>query len=196
MSEIRNLIQKEKPHILGISEAELKKKNHDLKCLKLPGYDLLLPHSWEKDGKARVVVYVKKSLQYEQLSNLQDLEVQTVWLRAGFKNTRKIYFSHLYREHTSTLGSSIASQRKALEKILAQWDNAVVHDSPDKPNEVHIMGDMNLESLNNRWVQPDYPLASLARLVLQYCSLNNFSQMVDKVTRVQYNSLSKITNTS
>ena len=61
MSEVRNLIQKEKPHILGISEAELKKKNHDLKCLKLPGYDLLLPHSWEKDGKARIVVYVKKT---------------------------------------------------------------------------------------------------------------------------------------
>ena len=196
MSEVRSLVQKEKPHILGISEAELKKNNHDIRSLKLPGYDLLLPQSWEKDGRARVCVYVKKSLQYEQLQNLQDSDIQTVWLRAGFKNTRKMYFSHLYREHTSTLGSSIASQRKALEKILAQWDNAVVHDSPSKPNEVHIMGDMNLDSMNNRWVQPDYPLISLARLVLQCCSLNNFSQMVDKVTRVQYNSLRKMTNTS
>ena len=61
-----------------------------------------------------------------------------------------MYFFHLYRERTSiTLGSSIvASQRKALEKILAQWDNAVVHDSPNKPNEAHIMGDMNFDSQN------------------------------------------------
>ena len=45
MSEVRNLVQKEKPHILGISEAELKRNNHNIKCLKLPGYDLLLPGS-------------------------------------------------------------------------------------------------------------------------------------------------------
>ena len=85
MSEVRNLVQKEKPHILGISEAELKRNNHNIKCLKLPGYDLLLPESWEKNGKARIVVYVKKSLQYEQLQNLQDLDTQTRFALAQYQ---------------------------------------------------------------------------------------------------------------
>ena len=196
MSEVKNLILREKPHILGISEAELKKTHHNVNSLKVPGYELLMPASWEVHGRARVVVYIKKSLQYEHLPVLQHPDVQTVWLRAGFKNTKKIYFSHQYREHTSTLGSSIASQRKALEKMLAQWEDAVAHDNPDQPNEVHIAGDMNLDSFNDRWLQSDYSLVTLARMVLDCCSANNFSQVVDKVTRVQYNSVSKTTSTS
>ena len=36
MSEVKNLLKKENPHILGISEAELK-KNHDINTLKVPG---------------------------------------------------------------------------------------------------------------------------------------------------------------
>ena len=195
MSEVKNLLKKENPHILGISEAELK-KNHDINTLKVPGYDFLLPPSWEVYGKARVVVYIKKSLHYEIVPILQNPEVQTVWFRAGFKNKKKIYFSHQYREHTSTMGSSLASQRKTLEIMLAQWEDAVVHDSHDQFNEVHIMGDMNLDTLNDRWIQPDYSLLSLSKMVLNCCSMNNFSQLVNKVTRVQYNSVSMSTSMS
>ena len=192
MSEVKNLLQKENHHILGISEAELK-KNHDINNLKVPGYDFLLPPSWEAYGKARVVVYIKKSLNYESVPILQNPEVQTVWFRAGFKNTKKIYFSHQYREHTSTMGNSLASQRKTLETMLAQWEDAVVHDSTDQLNEVHIMGDMNLDSLKSRWIQPDYSLISLSRMVL---NCRNFTQLVNKVTRVQYNSVSMSTSMS
>ena len=62
--------------------------------MKVPGYELLLPTSWDTLGKARVVVYVKKSLQFEQIPALQDPQVQSIWIRAGFKNMKKIYFSH------------------------------------------------------------------------------------------------------
>ena len=49
MSEVKNLIVKEKPHIHGISEAELRKACH------------------------------KKSLQFEQKPALQDPQVQSIW---------------------------------------------------------------------------------------------------------------------
>ena len=121
MSEVKNLIVKEKPHIHGISEAELRKACH------------------------------KKSLQFEQKPALQD--PQSIWIRAGFKNMKKKFFSHQYREHTSTLGSSIASQRKLLEKLLSQWEAAIGYDNTDDFNEVHVVGDMNLDSLNNGWLE-------------------------------------------
>ena len=114
MSEVKNLILREKPHILGISEAELRKSNHCVDSLKVPGYDLLLPKSWETYGKARLVVYVKKSLVYDHLDDLEHADVQTIWFKAGFKNTRQVYYSHVYREHTSTLGNSLAARRSAL----------------------------------------------------------------------------------
>ena len=50
------------------------------------------------------------------------------------------------------------------------------------------MGDMNLDSLNNRWLESDYSLVTLSKMVIDCCNMNNLTQMVDKVTRIQYNS--------
>ena len=41
----------------------------------------------------------------------------------------------------------MSAQREALDKMLGQWKEAVVHGNPDNPNEVHIAGDMNLDAL-------------------------------------------------
>ena len=101
-------------------ECELKKVQgyYNEKRLKIPGYDILYPQSWAKCGKARVVVYVKKTLEYEQLNGLEDEVIQTVWIKAGFKNRKKILYCHGYREHTSTLGGSIRAQTEYLQGFL------------------------------------------------------------------------------
>ena len=52
---------------------------------------------------------------------------------------------------------------------------------------------MNLDSLNGRWLEADYSLVSLSRMVMKCCNANNFTQMVDNITRVQYNSVSRRT---
>ena len=127
---------------------------------------------------------------------MEHSDIQSIWIKAGFKNTKKIYFSHQYREHTSTLGGSMAAQRGALEKMLGQWEDAVVHGNPDLPNEVHGAGDMNLDSLGGRWLEADYSLVTLGRMVRDCCLVNNFSQMVDQVTRVQFNKVKMQTTTS
>ena len=167
VSEVKRLVQQEKPHILGISECELKKSHHSENKLKVPGYELLLPKSWQVHGKARVVVYIKKTLLYEQLSDLEHEDIQSIWLRAGFKSMKKIYFSHQYREHTNTIGNTMAAQRSALERMLVQWEEAVIYGNPGVPNEVHIAGDMNLDCLKGRWLEPSYALVTLARMVCQ-----------------------------
>ena len=46
---------------------------------------------------------------------------------------------------------------------------------------------MNLDSLNGRWLQSDYHLASLSKLVQTSCNVGNFSQLVTVPTRFQYN---------
>ena len=194
INEVKQLVKKEKPHILGISEAELRKKNHSLDKLKVPGYDLLLPKSWENVGKARLVVYVKKTIEYEHLVDIEHEDVQSIWIKAGFKNSSKIFFSHQYREHTNSMGSSMADQRTALRLQLSQWEDALEYGNPDLPNEVHIAVDMKLDSLKGRWLEPGYPLVTLARMVVDCCNANNFTQMVNKITYVQYNSIQKKTS--
>ena len=97
--EVRNIIKEHSPHIFGLSECQLKKINgiYDEDKLKIPGYSILFPKSWELHGFARVLVYVKNSLEYEHIEQLEDNLVQSVWLKASFKGGKKIYFCHYYR---------------------------------------------------------------------------------------------------
>ena len=198
MCEVKNLVKEHSPNILGLSECELNKVNNhfDENKLKIPGYQILFPKSWTKHGFARVVVYVKTSLEYEQVTDLEDDTVQSVWLRGGFKNGKKIFFCHGYREHTGCLGNSISAQRSSLDLFLSQWEAAAEFGNPTEPNEVHISGDMNLDSLNDRWLQHDYNLFSLSRMVHECCNMSNFSQLVKEPTRLQYNSVQNTTSIS
>ena len=192
---MKKIIKEHHPHILGLSECELKKvgNKYDESKLKVPGYDLLFPNSWSEHGHARVVVYVKKSLDYQQVPDLQDDLVPSIWLKAGFKNSKKLYICHTYREHMSTLGASLVHQRSMLDKFLAQWEEALVHSSTDDDNEVHISGDMNLDALENRWLDPTYHLVTLSKQVQSACNLCNFSQLVSLPTRFQFNSVRNTT---
>ena len=196
--EVKTIIKEHKPNILGLSESELKKVNgvFNEEKLKIPGYKLLFPKSWDTKGYARVVVYVKNSLEFEQIHDLENEEVQSIWIRGGYKNGRKIYFCHGYREHKNCLGGSLNSQKSNLEAFVSQWETAAEHGNSQEVNEVHICGDMNLDSLEGRWLQPDYNLVSLSRIVFNYCNMNNFHQLVKEPTRIQFNSVQNITNIS
>ena len=192
--EVKKVIKDNNPHILGISECELKKENVDEKCLKIPGYDILFPKSWAKHGFARVVVYVKKTFKYQQMPELEDDRVQSVWLKGGQRNSKDIFFSHAYREHLSKEG--ITAQREYLTTFLGQWEAATQYGGRAEPKETHICGDMNIDVYEGRWLHPDYHLISLSRLVKNTCDVNNFHQLVKDITRLQFNSVTNTTDMS
>ena len=196
ISEIKNIVSSEKPTILGLSECEIKKVNLDPIILKIPGYDLLYPKSWETHGFARVLIYVKKSFIYHQVHDLEDNLVQSIWLKGSFRNSKPVYFCHTYREHASAMGSSVNHQKDYLNIFLGQWEAAIEHNNATEPNEVHISGDINLDYLPARWLQPSYRLHSLTRLVQNVCNAHNFSQLVTEPTRLMYNSISNLTEVS
>ena len=65
--------------------------------------------------------------------------------------------------------------------------------SPTEVNEVHIGLDMNLDSYNGKWLQNDYNLLSLSKLVQNYCDTGNLSQIVTDPTRFMFNSVTNNT---
>ena len=140
-------------------------------------------------GFARVIVYVKKGLEYEQIHDLENEDVQSIWLKGGYKNCKNIYFCHMYREHTSTLGASMAAQRRYLDVLLSQWEKALFYNQQSDVNELHISGDMNLDALDNKWLRKSYHLYSLSEMVQSTCYQGNISQTVTSATRFQYNSV-------
>ena len=193
--EIKHIVKQHKPHILGLSECELRKVNghFDENKLKVPGYSILFPKSWNSSGFARVIVYVKNTLAYEQVTELEDNLAQSVWLKGSFKGSKKILFCH---QHTSTLGSSLRIQRSSLETLLRQWEAAISFGNSEEPNETHVYGDMNLDCLDGRWLRPDYHLVSLSRMVQATCNTNNFTQLVTSPTRTQFNNIRGTTDIS
>ena len=65
----------------------------------------------------------------------------------------------------------LANQRSKLEEFLIQWDQALEYQNSNDVNEVHVSLDMNLDSLNGKWLEPTYKLVSLARLVQNFCDI-------------------------
>ena len=55
---------------------------------------------------------------------------------------------------------------------------------------------MNIDILNGRWLQLDYNLLSFSRLLQNTCDVGNFHQLVKDVTRVQFNSVTSVTDMS
>ena len=196
--EVKNIVKEKNPHILGISECELKKisRTLDVEKLKVPGYNIVFPKSWEAHGYARVVVYIKKTLEYSRVEELEDENLQTIWLKCGFKNSKPGFYCNGYREHTSSLGSSIADQKRNLILFLEQWEKALSFGNPAEPNDIFILCDMNLDSFNGRWLQPDYHLHSLSQLVNSFCNTSNVTQLVKEITRSQFNSVANKTDLS
>ena len=145
-------------------------------------------------GFARVVVYVKKTFKYEQISELQDDRVQTVWVRGGQCNSKNIFFCHGYREHLT--GQGLAEQQAYLSTFLGQWEAATLYGGSTEPNETHISADMNIDVYEGKWLRHDYSLLSLSRLVKSACDISNFHQLVQDITRVQFNSVTNTTKIS
>ena len=122
MDDVRFLIKEHNPHLFGLSETELIRDRIDVAELKIPGYDILFPDSWSVHGYARVLVYVKKTFKYSQVQDLQDNEVQSIWLKGGYRNSKEIFFCHSYREHLSKETSLV--QQNYLISFLGQWESA------------------------------------------------------------------------
>ena len=186
-NEIKTLITTNSPTVLGISECEIRKGPHfNENILNISGYTLFFPKSWSVLGTARVLVYVKEDFPCTQMGDLEDVNIQSIWLQGGYKNSRKLYICNFYREFTSTLGNSMKCQRQNLDIFLNQWSNALHHGNNKNENELHIIGDMNLDSLNGKWLSPQYSHHTLAMMFQKTCQSFNISQLVQGITRVQF----------
>ena len=118
LDELKVYMHKSKPLIAGVSEVNLVRnennKNVNSKIefsteqlqerLKIYEYEIILPDSWMKHGKARVIVYVKNDINVKKV-NLKDDEshLHSILLEVGFGRVKKHFFNFFYREWTPVL---------------------------------------------------------------------------------------------
>ena len=84
MDEIEHVVSTYRPHILGISEANLK-RIHNIGDVQLPEYDLIVSKTMDNDQlqASRVVCYLHHSLVGKVREELMSDQFSSIWLEAG-----------------------------------------------------------------------------------------------------------------
>ena len=154
MDDIRTLVEKNKPMIFGLGEANIT-ADQDLKDVQLPDYNLHLPTSIKDPNQriARVAVYTHKKLVFKRREDLEDQETQSIFLEGGLANQKKTVWLMAYRQWrlVSVSGpgqraigvpgtETIAAQGERWGKILASWRKVL-----QEGKEVVSMMDSNLD---------------------------------------------------
>ena len=90
-SEIETIISEHKPHLLGLSEANLK-SSHDLSLVLYNEYQLHSCATLSNPalGISRVVTYTHKSLIVKRRTDLDDDSLSAIWLEVGLPHVIKM----------------------------------------------------------------------------------------------------------
>ena len=90
-SEIKNIIPRFKPQVLGISEANIN-QHEDHSALSIPDYKVYFgPVS--PNGMIRLVVYVHKEISVKVRTDLMEPLFNSIWLEMGLSNKKKSLIS-------------------------------------------------------------------------------------------------------
>ena len=148
--EVKSIISETRPHIFGLSEANLF-EDHDRNLVEIQDYDLHLPltHSNPLLECSRIVTYTHKSLVSKPRNDLMSPRFSSIWLEVGLPRQKKFLVCQVYREW-QLLNSDIDNASNSVEhqmlrwlEFLDQWERAL-----GTGLEVHVMGDVNLNHCN------------------------------------------------
>ena len=187
--EIEVLIANHRPHVLGLSEANLKSV-HDFSQVQHQDYDLHTCGTLTNPelGISRIAVYSHKSLVVKRRVDLEDNTISAIWLEIGLPRQKKILHCQAYREwqhlgQVDHLSGSIAAQLQRWELFLDKWELALM-----EGKEVVVMMDANIDFL--KWSRDDLPtsdstykLKPLIEKLFSKIFPHGVSQLVKAATR-------------
>ena len=160
LTDIEAVIDNFKPHVLGLSEANLR-THDDFTDVQLPDYNLhTCPTiSNPAHGVSRVVVYTHKSITVKTRSDLMCPWISAVWLEVGLPGRHKFLLCNAYREwgypnQQDKTSRSINAQKERWTMFLDKWEAGIREDK-----EIIVLGDLNI--CHNKWTQVDLPSTDL-----------------------------------
>ena len=189
MPEIKNIVSGLHPHILGISEANLK-HDQDQNLVQLENYILHTCSTITNPNihTSRVVVYTHTSLVVKLRPDLMSDSCSSVWMEVGLPRCKKFIVGQTYREwqllnQKDKSSLSLSEQLNRWTVFLGQWEKAL-----DTGLEVHVLGDMNINHCN--WTDQSLPktnqsnrLRSLIDALFSRILPHGVSQLVTGPTR-------------
>ena len=156
LDDIETIVEEYTPHLLGLSEANLR-KGDDLQEVQLENYTLHTCPTIDNPnhGVSRVVAYTHKSLRAHTRQDLMNPQVSAVWLEVGLPGKQKFLVCNAYREwgypnQPDKQSHSVPAQKTWWSLFLDGWEAAIKEDK-----EIIVLGDMNICHI--KWMQQDLP---------------------------------------
>ena len=144
INEIEMILLDKSLDCLGITEANLK-KDAIMQKVEIQGYKMICDAGVENRLKknSRVVAFVKEELSYEVVTNNMKGDLMPeIWLRLGYRGTRRTLVGFVYREHKPW--KSHDASIKGQENRLKTWLEARRH-VWQGTEETYLLGDINLD---------------------------------------------------
>ena len=157
VTEVKNIVNKLHPHIIGISEANLH-QHHDQGLVQLEDYVLHISPTINNASlkTSRIVVYTHRSLVVKRRPDLMCDEYPSIWMEVGLPRHKKFLVGQTYREwqlpnqRGDKASLTVPEQLRRWTVFLDQWERAL-----DSGLEVHLLGDLNINHCN--WTDTDLP---------------------------------------
>ena len=195
LEDVKNYASRHKPNLMSISEVNLKRNENNqnenslnefsteqlMKTFQIPGYDIILPESWNVFSKARILVYVNSELNVKTCG-LQNEEnhLQVVTLEVGFGRSKKHFVSFYYREWKNSVTglNDKKSQAEDLTKLMNIWRRYT-----DRDQDFVSLGDMNIctKQMDNE----SYAHSDLVDILQEFLLSENCSQLTNQYTRMR-----------
>ena len=143
---IENILEKYKPSILSLNEANIKKE--DINNIKFQDYIIETDNLINTRGLARTTVIIHKDISYSRDKTLEPKNTSCVILKMGKKNHKKFTLINWYRQWNLTNSrpdepdyNSIPQQLIRLKSVIDIWNTLT-----ENGGEVITIGDINLNA--------------------------------------------------
>ena len=176
LTEITHFMKSNDIDICAISEVDINNTNEYTESLySIPQYSILLPKSWEKKNKARIIAYYKTELR-NNIRIREDLMTDSqpdIWVQVQIGRGPQLILGMIYREWTSIEGKgSHKDQKERLHELMSKAQEAA-----EKDTEVILMGDLNVD-LGKTTGQKEFK-----EIINNFTTTNNMTQLVQEDTR-------------
>ena len=148
--------------------------------LKIEGYKLELPDTWEIFGQARIIAYVRDDLNYKRQGMKDDTDLPNITLEVGLGREKKTLLNLFYREWTGGISGekSHASQLDRLTRQINYWQTLY-----SQNRDVVCMGDANLCALTWNNDNSDPATKVLSNCLQEHLLEESSHQIVKNFTR-------------
>ena len=149
LNDIDAILDKFKPHVISLCEANIDKIINNSPNNKYHDYTIEHTLMANKTNMSRNIILIKDGLVYKRRNDLEDEDTSTVWIELKLPNSKPILIASIYCQWSlpKTCGiagsHNIYNQGNRWNKVLAQWTKA-----KDEKREILVLTDDNMDHNN------------------------------------------------